>query len=194
MNISIIPNIIENELFIPSQNNDSKTIEFIHISTLYPIKNVETIISAFEKVSSESKLNLKLKIIGEKKNEKMEKIILSNSQNNIELIGPLELKEVASQLRESNVLVMLSDYETFSCVIAEAWSCGIPVISTEVGIAKRMSVKNGIIVESVSEKDLITAMKLFLKKQDTFSKEEIRKSTEVYKNEAVALAFDNFYK
>jgi glycosyltransferase involved in cell wall biosynthesis len=42
-------------------------------------------------------------------------------------------KEIANNLKESNLFVLFSNYENLPCVILEAFSCGVPVISTNVG-------------------------------------------------------------
>ena len=47
--------------------------------------------------------------------------------------GPLGTDEVVKHMQSHDVLVLNSRRENFPCVIAEAWACGIPVMSTDVG-------------------------------------------------------------
>lgn len=46
------------------------------------------------------------------------------------LTGSLNRKETAKKVAESDCLVCYSSFETFGVPIIEAWSCGIPAIST----------------------------------------------------------------
>ncbi len=52
---------------------------------------------------------------------------------NCEYLGPLPKDEVIRLLRDSDVLVSTSRYETFGVALAEALSCGRPVVWTDSG-------------------------------------------------------------
>ena len=54
-------------------------------------------------------------------------------EGRIVFTGPLETDEVVEHMQTHDVLVLNSRRENFPCVIAEAWACGIPVMSTDVG-------------------------------------------------------------
>ena len=51
----------------------------------------------------------------------------------IAFTGPLRTTEVVRQMQSHDVLVLNSRRENFPCVIPEAWACGLPVMSTDVG-------------------------------------------------------------
>ncbi|MEC7951118.1 MAG: glycosyltransferase [Bacteroidota bacterium] len=54
-------------------------------------------------------------------------------EGRIVFTGPLGTAEVVKYMQSHDVLVLNSRRENFPCVIAEAWACGIPVMSTDVG-------------------------------------------------------------
>ena len=54
-------------------------------------------------------------------------------EGRIVFTGPLGIDEVVVHMQTHDVLMLNSRRENFPCVIAEAWACGIPVMSTDVG-------------------------------------------------------------
>ena len=54
-------------------------------------------------------------------------------EDRIVFTGPLGTDEVVKHMQTHDVLVLNSRRENFPCVIVEAWACGIPVMSTDVG-------------------------------------------------------------
>ena len=54
-------------------------------------------------------------------------------EGRIVFTGPLGTDEVVKHMQTHDVLMLNSRRENFPCVIAEAWACGIPVMSTDVG-------------------------------------------------------------
>ena len=54
-------------------------------------------------------------------------------EGRIVFTGPLGTSEVVKHMQTHDVLILNSRRENFPCVIAEAWACGIPVMSTDVG-------------------------------------------------------------
>lgn len=190
----ITPNSIQGDLFSLSDKPKQDSVRFIHVSTLDDLKNVTHMIRAFEKLN-ETFSDFTFTIIGEKKNEKIEQQVANSTiREKIKLTGPCLIEEVADQIKKSDALVMLSDYETFSCVIAESWSCGVPVISTEVGIAVKMDEKLGIIVKNTSAEELLLSLKNFISKRNAFRAEVIRNYTNQYSEESVLHSFNQLYQ
>ena len=51
----------------------------------------------------------------------------------IAFTGPLSTTDVMRQMQSHDVFVLNSRRENLPCVIVEAWACGLPVMSTDVG-------------------------------------------------------------
>lgn len=142
--IKVIPNHIDTLLFQPKTKIPSEKFKFLHISTLAPIKNVHEILQAFELAYAINKL-IELTILSDEDSTELK--ALTNqlaSKENIRFEGPVLWKETLNYYQNADCFVLHSSHESFSIVLAEAWSCGIPVISTNVGIAHNLPAYLGI--------------------------------------------------
>jgi len=70
---------------------------------------------------------------------------------NIKLIDQIPHREVASILQSTDLLLMFSNYENLPCVILEAFACGVPVISTDVGGIKEYFPENALAGSNLSK-------------------------------------------
>ncbi|MDX1829994.1 MAG: glycosyltransferase [Lutibacter sp.] len=126
-----VPNVVKTDLFKP-QNFNSNRFTIAHISDMdNSIKNVSGIINVISKLQTKIP-NLKFNLIG-KDSEKYKQLIKSLHIKNAHIINNIPHNEVADYLKKSNIFVLFSNYENLPCVILEAFSCGIPVVSTDVG-------------------------------------------------------------
>jgi glycosyltransferase involved in cell wall biosynthesis len=191
--VELIPNVIDREMFRINEQSNKTKIKFLHISTLEKVKNIDKIILAMEKLADEFP-DFEFKIIAEKQNLNIENQIENSMiKDKISLVGPFNSAEIISALKETSALVHFSSFETFSCVIAEAWSCGIPVISSPVGIAKNMDTQNGILVPNLDANSLAETLLKFCSQKLIYDAEIIRKSTENFDKLAVLKQFNNLY-
>lgn len=155
----IIPNVVNTQVFKPTINKPEKNI-FLHISNLVDDhKNITGILNVSKKLA-ESGYKFILKIGGDGDNTMIKEFIKNNKlKNYISTFGPLTENEVSYKMRNADMLVMFSNKENQPCVINEAFSCGLPVISTNVGGITEFFPKNfGIIIEKGNENDLYEAM------------------------------------
>jgi glycosyltransferase involved in cell wall biosynthesis len=195
--INIVPNVVNDVFFNLSCSKPKGKFNFIHISTLDDSqKNVKGIIDAFAEVYK-SDSTVHLTFIGEKSNKVIEQYAFSklNNKNIIDFKYNLSHNEIADFLSESHVLVMFSNYESFSIVIAEALASGIPVIATNCGgLASDLDERYGIIIEPQNTIALKEAMFKIKHCYDSFDKNLLRNFALQFTYEAVGKQFFNIYK
>ena len=170
----VVANVVDETLF-NYQLYDNNTFKFLHVSTMSYHKNAEGIFMAFDKFIQEN-VEAELICLGPV-SESLENFINKNiSEKGKEKIifkGVVSYKEVSDFMKKCNVLIINSVFETFSCVAVEALLCGLPVISTPVGILPDIiNKKNGIIINN--ENELLAAMKkIFINHRTMFDKKLI---------------------
>ncbi len=155
--IQVIANPINSELFARINKEPDGKFKFLHISTLADIKNVVGIIEAFN-IAYSTNQSLYLTIVSDEDFTALKEFSLElPCVKNIDFVGPITNNETVAYYQQADCFVLNSYYETFSIVVAEAWSCGKPVIATNVGIAYRMKSELGIQVSN-NQPDLVEAM------------------------------------
>ena len=189
-NIKVIGNHIDTDLFSLSPENNHDKTHFLHISTLDEnTKNPEGMVNAIEKLSLLTG-EFKFTFVSDENSEKWQKIIDQKGLNAyVDFVGPLEWHETVAHYHKADAFVLFSKYETFSVVLAESFSTGTPVISTNVGIANELNADLGIIVKT--EIELCDAMYTMVKKEKTFDAKKIRAFGMNFKAETILEKWDS---
>ncbi|MCB9211129.1 MAG: glycosyltransferase family 4 protein [Ignavibacteriales bacterium] len=89
-------------------------------------------------------------VIGEKGNayEELKKLSIDlGISRNIKFLGSVNNSEIVEWLQKTKVYVQISDTETFGVAIAEAMSCGVPVVVSNRGAIPEIVGKLGIFVD-----------------------------------------------
>lgn len=181
--IEVIPNPVNTKLFVPrDESNDS--IHFLHVSTLDDrIKNITGILEAFDQFSSLGHSTAKLTIVSDEPFEDWQRLCHKKYPNSeIGFVGPLTEEEIVPYFQSCSAFILNSRYETFSIVLAEAFSCGKPIISTPVGIAKNLPSECGLQIEIDNVASLVWALDKFVSIKNQVDPMAIR---------AYALQFDS---
>ena len=103
----------------------------------------------------------------------------------IEVTGSKQWEELPAFYQESDAFILNSIYETFSIVLAEAWACGIPTITTPVGIGYNLSEELGYNTTINDPESLSNAMITFMKNKEQFNSDKIRATGLQYSEEHV---------
>ena len=125
----------------------------ISVGNLRWQKNHRMLIKSFAKVIDEFP-NFKLLTIGSgpEKDSLINLVSELNLQSHILFYGQMNQSEIARIMNQSKVFCLPSISEGFPKVILEAFSCGLPVVSTDVGDCRNIIEDAGLIAGSNADK------------------------------------------
>ncbi len=140
--VSVIPFGIDVEKFSPRKvDSVFEADEFVigSIKPLEPLYNIDVTIRAFASACKKYP-NFRLLVIGEGSAEKQLKELCASLQieNKVTFTGRIPFTEISKHYNMINVLVNISEYESFGVSIIEAMACEKPVIVTNVGGLKEI--------------------------------------------------------
>lgn len=165
----VVPNVVNTDLFKASLAETGKH-RFLHVSNLRNRqKNLEGILRTFGKLEADFQLTL----IGEEVNEDLDDMLKEYAlEHKVKILLKLSEEEVAEQMRSHDTLVLFSYFENLPCVLIEACSCGLQLISTRVGgIAEYFDKQEGVqLIEAGKEEELLNALKNAIESEDTDEK------------------------
>ena len=105
------------------------------VGRLDPEKGIDTLLEAWRF------LDFPLKIRGSGRlEEKAREFVKQHGMDNIEFVGRMEEQELSDLIGNARFLVMPSEgyYETFGLVIIEAYSRGVPVVASNIGVVPEL--------------------------------------------------------
>ena len=181
----VVYNCVDTKLFSPL-NSSKKYITTIFNSykNVVKIKRGEILIRSIPFVLKKFPKQ-KFIIIGEKGNasQNLKNLISKLGVNkNIELIGRINRLEMPKWLQESKAYVQISDTETFGLSVAEAMSCGTPVIVSNRGAIPEIVKNYGIYVDHNNPKSVASGIIDLLKKEKKYHTTGIEARSMIVKN------------
>lgn len=200
-NYHVLENIV-NDAFSVDEN---KTIKrnakkrFISVTCFEDrSKNLSGLINAIAKLE-ETRQDFELTLVGDGEDFNKIQDLAKNRLSNIELVrftGMLEGEKLVSEFRNSDMLLVFSNYENMPVVINEAFRLGLPVISTNVGgIKEVVNPENGVLIDSGDELALCNKMKDFMDAKLSFDNTHIKEVYgKRYSPSIVGAKITGFYK
>jgi len=178
-NYRVIPNVVDMKMFdIRTSNPNLSKKRFIHVSCFEDKqKNISGILRVLKRLSVQ-RTDWTCQMVGD--GVHLEKLIAYAKELDIEgrfVIFPgLKVdNELAGMMAEADFQVMFSRYENLPVVILESLSCGVPVISTDVGgISEHLNNERGILIPSEDEDKLLEQINFMLDHHKEFNKIKIR--------------------
>jgi glycosyltransferase involved in cell wall biosynthesis len=154
----VVPNVVDTKLFRPGI--PPAKLRFLHVSSMKEEhKNISGLlrtIKRFAGVHNDFEFFFAGPVQDHQKQLADE---LGLGKGTIHFIGEIPHIRVAEIMQQSHIFVMFSRIENLPCAILEALSCGLPVISSNVGgISEWINESNGMLVPSEDEDALLRAM------------------------------------
>ena len=170
-----IPNVVDVDFFsLVNDKVDKSNFKFLNIGHLNSNKNQIHLIESFLN-KFKGDLSKKLTVAGYGSlRKKIDSFVNKNdSHNQINLLNAPSRSEVKDLIHQSDCLVVSSIIETFSVVVIESLSCGIPVVSvSSPGPCSILINENYGLLCGVNE--LGDSLNNIVERKDFYEKEKIR--------------------
>lgn len=131
----VVPNVVDTALFSPPphprQEHHPKRILFVGV--LVPVKGVAYLLQATARLRHRDDWHLDIVGNGPGREQYQRMALDSGLRDRITFHGFRPKREVAEFMRQADLLVLPSLFETFAAVAAEALATGIPVLATSCG-------------------------------------------------------------
>jgi glycosyltransferase involved in cell wall biosynthesis len=182
-NYQVVNNVVDDYFFEDIKlNKTSNKKRILHISCFEePVKNICGILRAVKALSTQ-RTDFELVIVGT--GIDYDTVVSYANELNlpkklVEFTGELSPAEVATQFYQADFFVLFSNYENAPVVISESLSCGVPVISTNVGaISEMVDDSNGVLIEAEDEIALTNSMNYMLDNLNKFNTISIKKEAQ----------------
>lgn len=198
VNYQVVPNVVDTERFTPEIKCIHEKKIITHISCFdEAAKNVKAIVRLAKNLS-QVRNDFEIHLVGDGVDKEM-------VYNYAKELGVIDSVVFFDGLQENEILVdsinnsvftlLFSNYENFPVVIPESISCGIPVLSSDVGgIAEHLSGDLGILVTRGNEEELFEKANFLLDHYSEFSSEKLRNyAVTHFSNKVVANQFYAIY-
>lgn len=173
----VVHNMVDELFFskIRERKVDKEFPVFFTVSFLTERKNHELMLRSFAEVLKKYP-SAKFRIGGDGPYKKEIENIISelNINQNVELLGELNRKDVLRELHESDIFLLASTFETFGVVLLESLATGMPVITTDsVGPRDIITPLNGIMVPTFEVEDYSKGMFKMIDNIDLYKSDDI---------------------
>ena len=136
-----IPFGVNEALFYPLRGTKeiSLGVKLINIATAFPVKAHNDLFKAL-KIVIEQYPDTILECYGEDKNNSLKKIVKNMGlDRHVKLNGTIDYDKIPSALRNADIFVLSSLYESQNMAVLEAAFCGLPVVSTDAGVSREIT-------------------------------------------------------
>ena len=195
-NYVIVPNVVDINKFKPIKHHNAIP-KIVHVSCFEnKSKNITGLIDAL-RILEDRNVAFQCVFIGDGIDFKEIKAYSTKLiyQKNIRFTGVLEGQALIDELASGDFMVLSSNYETQGVVLLEAFACGMPVVSTEVGgIPEIVNDSNGILVPPQDPERLADAMQTMIQTFQNYDADTLREGIiKKFSNESVGKLLNSIY-
>lgn len=196
LNYMVLPNVVDTNLFQIKQHENAIP-KIIHISCFEDkSKNISGLLESL-KILRDKGIAYQAVLVGDGMDyEAMkQKATFLHLNDNVTFTRMLQGQELVDVLASGDFLVLSSNYENMPVVILEAFACGLPVVSTNVGgISEIVNESNGLLVPPHDAEKLANAMQKMLERYQNYDANTLRNSIiKKFSNEAVGKLLNSLY-
>jgi len=177
----IVPNVIDVNAFVPpvSKPGEGKAV-ILHVSCFENrSKNISGFLEAVAEIFK-YRTDFRVLLTG----DGPDRIAMQNyarslglNEQQVEFTGLKQNMELIQLYQSASFLVQSSHYETFGTVVVEALACGLPVVSTNTGVASAViNNSNGIIIQQPSVREIVRGTEQMLNIYPTFEMNKLHES------------------
>ncbi|WP_172637986.1 glycosyltransferase family 4 protein [Lactiplantibacillus plantarum] len=193
--IVVIPNYVRIPKVTKKYYYDNK-INLLFLGYIGDRKGTYDLIDAIQLLVSNGKKNIILRIAGNGEIDKCKRIIKEkNLESYIKIIGWANEEKKDKLLRESDILILPSRFESFGIVVLEAMAYKIPAICGDKGFTKELvsNGKDGYIAETGNPESIAKAILSISNNVSTFGKNGFIKVSQNFSEEKVIKKLSNMY-
>ena len=216
-NWQIVPNVVDDFFYSRDTacrvRSEARSVRegkfrFIHVSCFdNRAKNTLAIVEAVEQLSKQRN-DFEMIMVGTGQDIFFTRCLADNykleSRGFIQFIGEQTPQQVKEWMDASDCFVLFSNYETAAVVLEEAAACGLPIISTPVGIAEELQITDyrlqitegdsGLLVPIGEVNSLTKAMSAMIDNAKKYDSIKIKERAEKYSFDRVGHQLIEIYK
>lgn len=199
-NWQIVPNVVDDFFYEDTRCETRDTrFRFLHVSCFdNRAKNTLAIVEAVEQLSKQRN-DFELVMVGTGQDIFFTRCLADNynlvGRGFVQFVGEQTPQQVKEWMDASDCFVLFSNYETAAVVLEEAAACGLPIISTPVGIAEELiDDTTGAIVPVKDIKSLVEDMSAMIDNVGKYDSNKIREKAEKYSFDRVGRQLVEIYK
>lgn len=188
-----IGNVVNDEIFYPEAGRRD-LFTFLHVSTLGYQKNPEQMLEAVSIAKRLTAVPFQLIVYGPALDELKRLAEALGITGVVHFRNEVPQETLAAEMRRADALILYSRYETFGCVVIEAFASGVPVIVSDIPPMREIvDAHNGVLV-AVDRPDLLAEkMVWMMQHRSDYDTQRLVDSAKAYSFTNIAMRFAEFY-
>ena len=178
-----VPNPVDTEIFRPSDASigspgNGRPLRLVAVGALVEVKGHRYLLEALAQLSRDRNVELHHVGRGPLVDQLLELTRSLGLEGKVSFHGPMSHRGVAAALREADLFVLPSLWETCGSALLEAMACGLPAVATRVGDVPALLGENGgVIVTPRSSEELAAGIAEVASRLDRYDRAAIAART-----------------